>query len=61
LEKRWFKDIEVIKLKQDFTQILGVLQTLTESLYKEESKSVALRERLENLQENLNLIYPNSL
>lgn len=61
MEKRWFKDIEVIKLKQDFTQILGVLQTLTESLYKEESKSVALRERLENLQENLNLIYPNSL
>ena len=61
MEKRWFKDIEVIKLKQDFTQILGVLQTLTESLYKEESKSVALRKRLENLQENLNLIYPNSL
>ena len=61
MEKRWFKDIEVIKLKQDFTQILGVLQTLTESLYKEESKSVALRERLENLQENLKLIYPNSL
>lgn len=61
MEKRWFKDIEVIKLKQDFTQILGVLQTLTESLYKEESKSVALRERLETLQENLKLIYPNSL
>ena len=61
MEKRWFKDIEVIKLKQDFTQILGVLQTLTESLYKEESKSVALRKRLENLQENLKLIYPNSL
>ena len=55
------KDIDVLKLKQDYNKTLDVLGIFTKRLYSEESKAIALRLRLDTLEDNLKLVYPNSM
>ena len=55
------KDIDVLKLKQDYLKTLDVLEISTKNLYSEESKAIALKLKLDTLEDNLKLVYPNCM
>ena len=53
--------MEVLKLKHDYIKTLDLLSILTKNLYKEESRATAYKLRLNTLEDNLKLVYPNCM
>jgi len=55
------RDIDVLKLKHDYLKTLDALEILTQSIYKEESRATGLKLKLDTLEDNLALVYPNCM
>ena len=53
------RDVDIVKLKHDFEKTVNVLEILTKSLLNEEQKSLSYRLKLENLEDNLTILFPN--
>ena len=61
LENLKTRDVDVIKVKQGYHKTLDVLEMSTKKLYREESKNIAMKLKLETLEDNLLLVYPNCM
>jgi hypothetical protein len=59
LGKQRIRDMEVLRLKHDYIKTLDLLEILTKNLYKEESRAIGYKLKLETLEDNLRLVYPN--
>ena len=53
--------MEVLSLKHDYVKTLDLLGVLTKNLYREESRGTSYKLKLNTLEDNLKLVYPNCM